>query len=511
LKRGERIDPLDLVEWLETQGYEPEAQVTQKGEIALRGGILDVYPITSPWPVRMEFFGDELESLRHFDPLTQISREEITQVTIPPGGELGILKKESGNLGTLLDYLPQQAILVLCEPERLGERASEYGPQVPEGDPFYVPWEKLKNDALSKGMSLLSVTEGDSDLIETRDLSEAAEADDHSLLFQNLDAYRPLAERLPEPQVAEAQRREFFAQLHRWLRQDYAVHIFCNNDGERQRFGEIWEEYAFGPETPALHLGALARGFLYDEGKLVVITDAEIFGRYKVQRPRRLKSAHAQATRSALDIDFAELEEGDFVVHLQHGIGRYLGLQVLPIGAGTKPTELAATQSGAGQECLVIEYAPNDPAQPPPKLYVPVTEAHLVSKYVGTGKARPPLNTLGGTRWAKAKAQAERAVKDVASELLSIQAARDSQPGHSYAPDTPWQREFEGAFIYEETPDQLRAIGETKALLYAELGRSFDEHVTANREVMERCFASEDHKEGVASFLERRPPNFVGR
>jgi transcription-repair coupling factor (superfamily II helicase) len=195
---------------------------------------------------------------------------------------------------------------------------------------------------------------------------------------------------------------------------------------------------------------------------LVVITDAEIFGRYKVQRPRRLKSAHAQATRSALDIDFAELEEGDYVVHLQHGIGRYLGLQVLPIGLGTKPTETAAAQSTAGQECLVIEYAPSDPTQPAPKLYVPVTEAHLVSKYVGTGKARPPLNTLGGTRWAKARAQAERAVKDVASELLTIQAARDSQPGHSFTADTPWQREFEGAFIYEETPDQLKAINETK-------------------------------------------------
>jgi transcription-repair coupling factor (superfamily II helicase) len=463
LKRGERIDPLDLVEWLEAQGYEPEAQVTQKGEIALRGGILDVYPITSPWPVRMEFFGDELESLRHFDPLTQISREETTQVTIPPGGELGILKKESGNLGTLLDYLPQQAILLLCSPERLDERASEYAQQVPEGDLFYVPWEKFKNDAAGKGIILLNLAQGDSDLIETRDLSEGAEGEALLLQFNNLDAYRPLAERLPEPQVAEAQRREFFAQLHRWLRQDYAVHVFCNTDGERQRFGEIWQEYGFGPETPTLHIGTLARGFLYDEGKLVVITDAEIFGRYKVQRPRRLKSAHAQATRSALDIDFAELEEGDFVVHLQHGIGRYLGLQVLPMGAGTKATELAAAQSAVGQECLVIEYAPNDPAQPPPKLYVPVTEAHLVSKYVGTGKARPPLNTLGGTRWAKAKAQAERAVKDVASELLAIQAARDSQPGHSFAPDTPWQREFEGAFIYEETPDQLRAIGETKA------------------------------------------------
>ncbi len=180
-------------------------------------------------------------------------------------------------------------------------------------------------------------------------------------------------------------------------------------------------------------MGTLARGFLCDEAKLVVVTDAEVFGRYKVQRPRRLKSPHAQATRSALDIDFAELEEGDYVVHLQHGIGRYIGLQVLPLGAGTKPTEGPGANAHAGQECLVIEYAPSDPAQPPPKLYVPVTEAHLVSKYVGTGKARPPLNTLGGTRWARAKAQAERAVRDVAGDLLAIQAARESQPGHPFA------------------------------------------------------------------------------
>jgi transcription-repair coupling factor (superfamily II helicase) len=463
LSRGERIDPLDLVEWLEAQGYEPEAQVTQKGEIALRGGILDVYPITSPWPVRLEFFGDELESLRHFDPLTQISREEITGVTIPPGGELGILKKQPDNLGTLLDYLPQQTIFLLCESEQVDMRAEEYTAQVPPDDPFFVSWNEFKTQAASKGMALLNVTEGETDLIEAEASVEPGEGERYTVPFQNLDAYRPLAERAPEPQIAEAQRREFFAQLHRWLRQDYAVRVFCNNDGERQRFAEIWEEYALGKEKPALHIGTLARGFLYAEGKLVVVTDAEIFGRYKVQRPRRLKSAHAQATRSALDIDFAELEEGDYVVHLQHGIGRYQGLQVLPIGLGTKPTEIAETQSTAGQECLVIEYAPSDPAQLPPKLYVPVTEAHLVSKYVGTGKARPPLNTLGGTRWAKAKAQAERAVRDVASELLAIQAARDSQPGHSFAPDAPWQREFEGAFVYEETPDQLKAINETKA------------------------------------------------
>ncbi|HWH69509.1 MAG TPA: transcription-repair coupling factor [Candidatus Sulfotelmatobacter sp.] len=550
LARGERIDPLDLIEWLEDQGYEPEAQVTQKGEIALRGGILDLFPLTSPWPVRLEFFGDELESLRYFDPITQISREEITSVTVPPAGELGLLQKQGArreapkaeggvrnsecgmqmemqNLGTLLDYLSANAILLLCEPERLEARADEYAREIPAHDPFFISWEEFQSQAGKKGITLFSVTEeengvlGESALPGSEDESDSvtesapagraaspAPADANSiphsefripnseaLHFESLEAFRPLPDRAPEPQVAETQRREFFAQLHRWLRQGYAVHVFCNNEGERQRFEEIWNEYGFDtpesatpapsafhtpnselrtPTAPAptpfrtphsalrTHLGVLSRGFLYDEAKLVVVTDAEIFGRYKVQRPRRLKSPHAQSTRSALDIDFTDLEEGDYVVHLQHGIGRYQGLQVLPIGAGTKPTEAATAPTNAGQECLVIEYAPNDPSQPPPKLYVPVTEAHLVSKYVGTGKARPPLNTLGGTRWAKAKAQAERAVRDVASDLLAIQAARESQAGYPFGADTPWQREFEGAFLFEETIDQMRAIVDTK-------------------------------------------------
>ncbi len=277
--------------------------------------------------------------------------------------------------------------------------------------------------------------------------------------FDSLDAFRPLAERAPEPQVAEAQRREFFQQLHRWLRQDYAVHVFCNNDGERQRFEEIWKDLGLADaKTLDVKIGSLARGFICDEAKLVVVTDAEIFGRYKVQRPRRQKSAHAVAARSALDIDFTDLEEGDLVVHLQHGIGRYLGLKNLP--AKTAKSESADPESET--ECLVIEYAPSGDAVEPPKLYVPVSEAHLVSKYVGAGKANPPLNQLGGTRWAKAKEQTEKAVRDIAAEMLRIQAVRETQPGHPCKPDTQWQREFESAFIYEETPDQVTAIAQTK-------------------------------------------------
>ena len=192
-------------------------------------------------------------------------------------------------------------------------------------------------------------------------------------------------------------------------------------------------------------------------------TDAEIFGRYKIQRPRRQKSSHALATRSALDIDFTDLEESDYVVHLQYGIGRYLGLKNLPIGSGTRGVELSTLNSQPSTECLVIEYAPANSGDEAPKLYVPVTEAHLVSKYVGVGRAHPPLNTLGGTRWHKAKEQTEKAVRDVASELLRIQAVRETQAGHAFPQDANWQREFESAFIYEETADQVRAIAETKS------------------------------------------------
>ncbi len=466
LRRGNSINPLDLIEWLEAQSYEPEAQVTQKGEIALRGGIIDVFPLTSPWPVRLEFFGDELESLRYFDPVTQISREEIQSITLPPGGELGILKKiirdaeaadssthPAPHFATLLDYLPAQTILILCEPDALAEHADQYTAQVPDDDPFFVHWDDFLIDAEKHGLTTLA-------------FSELVPETDHVELppFQSLDSYRPLGERPPEPQIAEAQRREFFAQLHRWLRQDYAVHVFCNNTGERDRFKEVWKEYGFEETTAELtmDLGALGRGFLCEEAKLVIVTDAEIFGRYKVQRPRRWKSPHATATRSALDINFAELEIGNYVVHLQHGVGRYLGLKVLPPLARKGERE-NGTSPQLGQECLVIEYASNDPGKEGPKLYVPVTEAHLIGKYVGAGKARPQLNTLGGGRWAKTKEQAERAVRDLASDLLTIQAARESQLGYTFPPDTTWQREFESAFLYEETRDQVKAIQAAKS------------------------------------------------
>ncbi len=454
LSKGDSIDPLDLIEWLEEQSYEPEAQVTQKGNIAMRGGIVDVWPLASPWPVRLEFFGSDLESLRYFDPVSQISREEAKEIIIAPGGEVGLLKREQGiAAASLLDYLPSQTLFLFFEPDLLDAQAKRYEEQVAAGNPLLMQWEEWKAEVVRRKSPSIAISDFaqtfEEDIVV--DLEKLERQD--SLEFQGLDVFRPIGARQPEPHVAEAQRKEFFQQIHRWLRQDYAVHVLCNNDGERQRFGEIWNEYGLG-EISELHmrLGSISRGFLCEAAKLVVVTDAEIFGRYKVQRPRRLKSPHAAASRSLLDINFAELEEGDYVVHLQHGIGRYLGLKSLPDAVGE-----------SGQECMAIEYAPSESGQQAPKLFVPLSQAHLVSKYVGAGRGRPPLNTLTGKRWIKTIDQAQHAVRDVAADMLSIQAARATQIGHSFPPDSAWQMEFENSFLYEETPDQAKAIAASKA------------------------------------------------
>jgi transcription-repair coupling factor (superfamily II helicase) len=468
LRRGDTCNPLDLIEWLEEVGYEPETQVTSKGELAWRGGIVDVWPLSSPWPVRLEFFGDELDSLREFDPHSQTSREAVSQAVIPPAGELSLLKLRTPKwaeattdpagptltlaLGSLLDYLPDDALIVLSEPAELIAHAEHYSAQVPAGDRFHLAWPEFLQEVGRRGMTVVELSE----------VSPEPESDS-ARLIDSLHTYRPIGTTLPDPQVADAQRREFFRQLHRWQRQDHLVHVFCSTYGEKQRFQELWREYGLADETdaaPAIHLGSLSRGFLISSSRTAVVTDAEIYGRYKVARSRRLKSPHAQAMRSAFEVDFTEFEEGDFVVHLQHGIGIFRGLKTLAAARSPQPDGRAATEGG--QECLVLEFAAREPGEEAPRLYVPVTEAHLVSKYIGTGKARPQLSAIGGTRWTRAKQDAERAVKDLAADLLRVQAARATQAGQACAADTQWQREFEAAFEFEETPDQLKAIDAVK-------------------------------------------------
>ncbi|MBN2506029.1 MAG: hypothetical protein JXQ71_04980, partial [Verrucomicrobia bacterium] len=264
VRRGDALDPLDLIEWLETQGYEPEAQVNHKGQIALRGGILDIFSPTSPWPVRLEFFGNAVESLRAFDPITQISREPVDEALVGPAGELGVLKQalalhpntpsgplpagSQAALATLIEYVPPGTLWLMCEPESLAAAAGGHAARVSGQDVFHVSWEDFQAALARRRMTRLDLREQDPPAVAAGDGAGLA------LAFSSLEGFRPVADRTEAAVVIEArrrehleaQRREFFEQLHRWMRQGHAVHVVCNNEGERQRFVEIWDEYGLG-------------------------------------------------------------------------------------------------------------------------------------------------------------------------------------------------------------------------------------------------------------------------
>jgi transcription-repair coupling factor (superfamily II helicase) len=426
LRLGQTLDMQEFLKTLTELGYRAEYQVSDPGDMAMRGGIVDFFPIDRDEPVRVEFSGDEIESIRTFDPVTQQSREKRDRLVVTPAGELGLLKQATDKTAPLVDLLPRNTLLVLDEPDKLAEAAETYARQIPEGDKFFVEWRHT----LESGLTLVQLTEA---------LAIDPPPSHINLRLASLDAFRPLDTRSPEPEVAEQMRRVFFEQMQRWVGEGCALHVFCSTDGEKQRFEELWrEQFQSIPKALTLHPSSfLSRGFLWSEAKLVVVTDSEVFGRYKLVRPRRKFHQLAQPT------DWTDLQEGDFVVHLQHGIGKYLGLKSLEFN-GTK------------QEVLSIEYA--DEA----RLYVPIDQAHLVSKYIGAGKRQPPLHQLGGMLWQRQKLTAERAIMDLAANLLEIQAARNILEGHAFSPDTAWQHEFEAAFIYDETPDQLTAIEEVK-------------------------------------------------
>ena len=428
LENGTGIEPAVLVDWLEHRGYVPEAKVTRKGEVSSRGGIVDVFPLAAAWPVRIEFFGDEIDSIREFDPHTQLSRGRREHVRIAPGSEQALLE---GTRGCLVDHLPPQAVLVVCHPadEETGVRG------VGECAPAFS-LEDVARRARHAGVDLRHWYE---EVLE--------EVRDGTVLpaFENIE----LDSVLPDTPASGSERLQqpFFGRMRSWLEREWRVDVFCNNQGERDRFRELWEESG-APRAPRAGLGVLGSGFVCGELGWAVITDAEIFNRYKVALPRRLGEDRAAAVRSSMEIDFSDLEEGDYVVHLQHGIGRFVGLQRSDAGI----------DEGKGPEYLVIEYAARGAEESLPRLHVPVSEAHLVSKYIGAGKAQPRLHVLGGRQWSRAQARVREAVVDLAGEMLAVQATREEKKGHAFPGDTGWQVEFEGAFVYEETPDQLQAI-----------------------------------------------------
>jgi transcription-repair coupling factor (superfamily II helicase) len=411
LRRGATQSMETLLEQLAGARYERAAQVTTRGQFAVRGGIVDLYSWQAPLPVRMEFFGDTIESLREFDVDTQTSVRDLKSIEIL----LGAAEDQSGKVR---DYIASDHLTIDIEPEEN-----------------------------SKGH--IQITEAWIDTIAEVDVA----AEDFSGAFQDCQIGEFA---IGDFMLVEAKRAQFIARLKEWHAQKANVIIYFQTEGEIERFREIVGEKDALADVNLVE-GTLARGFCFPAANLVILSAAELFGRFAAHARRRLY----RAERHRAQIDFSELNEGDLVVHLEHGIGRFLGLQTFgrarPPGAPqSSDADGPAVRPYHDAEVLVLEFA--DEA----RLYVPLEQAYLISRYVGVGKKSPPLSSLGDARWARAKKNAALSIFDYAGKMLALQAEREIHSGHAFPPDTKWQAEFEHSFPFRETPDQLKAIIETK-------------------------------------------------
>ena len=416
LKRGatERLER--VVDSLGEAGYERAAQVTTRGQFAVRGGILDVYSWQAQLPIRAEFFGDEIESLREFDLDTQTSVGNLPAVEV-------LLGATDDHSGKVRDYVGKDHLQIAVEPDNEEHDAAIV---ISEG------WLARDHD-------------GEEDFSGAFVDCEIGEFDTGEFI------------------IAEAKRQQFFSRLMNWRESGARIAIYFQTEGEIERFREIMTDVKIEISGLELIEGTLPRGFCFPAANLVVLAAAELFGRAPTHGRRRLQRTSKFGAHRA-QIDFSELHEDDLVVHLEHGIGRFLGLTKLGgVEAGVSPAgnqladlDQAADTATPTPEVLVIEFA--DEA----KLYVPLEQAFMVSRYVGVGKKSPALSSLGDAKWSRARKNAAASIFDYAGKMLALQAERETQTGHVFGPDTKWQLEFEHSFPFRETPDQLKAIVDTK-------------------------------------------------
>ena len=472
LAKGQSIPFQGLLEKLRTLDYDSEAVCEAPGTYAVRGGIIDLYPVNSAQPYRLDFFGDELEDIRELDPVTQRSGEAVAQLTLAASPRLALAPSLTG----LAPYLSPATRLVLVEPAALDESFSLLARENEKAGAAFGPL-----------LARVAAIDALSDLDEAAALFDSAAGLVTEITWdtESLAHHRryPADDLIAQERLSaeEQSRHDFLTLLARWQEEGTRLLLVVPKESEEKRIQEILTTHPEGKKLrPRFLRGQLNEGFRCTPrpeaalgldappaskkrktapsvgsasvsspghqtvSALVIVTETEIFGR---QRARRAAGARrATVHRAQVDqlLDFADLVEGDFVVHLQHGVALFRGITKLDTRDGLR-------------EVISLEFDDHV------TLHVPLPEAHLVSRYVGLSKVRPQLGRIGSDRWQKTRQQAERATIDLAAELLRIQAARDAQPGIPLPPDNDWQREFEGAFPFAETPDQLKAIAATKA------------------------------------------------
>ncbi|GAA0681134.1 transcription-repair coupling factor [Kitasatospora atroaurantiaca] len=511
LLRGEQHDLEEVARKLSAAAYSRVELVEKRGEFAVRGGILDVFPPTEEHPLRVEFWGDDIEEVRYFKVADQRSLEIAEHgLWAPPCRELlltdevraraAALAEEHPELAEILDriaqgiavegmeslapvlvdemellmdVLPTGSIAVVCDPERVRTRAADL---VATSQEFlHASWvaaaagadrpidlesidvsaaslwslADVREHAAEIGLPWWSVSPfatSDSSVTEVLARGGAADwpgdANTLTLGMHAVEAYRGDTARA----IADAKER---------LASDWRVVMVTEGHGPAARLAEVLgnegiparlvADLAEAPTRDVVHVatGSIEHGFVDETLKLTVITETDLSGQKSSTKDmRRMPSRRRNA------IDPLALQADDYVVHEAHGVGKYVEM-------------VQRTVQGATREYLVLEYAPAKKGHPGDRLFVPTDQLDQVTKYVG-GEA-PTLHRLGGADWAKTKQRAKKAVREIAADLIKLYSARMAAPGHTFGPDTPWQRELEDAFPYAETPDQLTTIAEVKA------------------------------------------------
>jgi transcription-repair coupling factor (superfamily II helicase) len=464
-------------------GYTRTDRVELRGEMSVRGGIVDFYPLTASQAYRIEWFGDDVDSIRAFDPADQRSSDRLDRYVVPPcqelladgrrmeiaanhvqklldkqldkmtdrtakdrlrtelGGEIEKLREHVyfpeiykyisllyPERQTILDYMPSDTLLILDEPTRLIETAKQ-----------------LERDEAEWSMHLLQNGKSLPDLALARDTEEILHHRPFPTLFLSL-FLRQIPHSQPQNilnmtsrsmQNFHGQMNVLKAEMERWRKTGATVMMLAGNAERMERMRRVLDDYNI--ETPTLLEGNLQSGFEMPSSHLVIITEGEMFSQ-KQRKARRLDKKVDNAERIK---SYTELKVGDYVVHHNHGIGKYVGIGTLEI-------------AGIHKDYLHILYAGGD------KLSVPIEQVDMIQKYVGNEEKEPKVNKLGGSEWTRAKSKVKASVQDIADDLIKLYAERQSAPGYSFGQDTSYQNEFEAMFPYDETRDQLRAIEEIK-------------------------------------------------
>ena len=455
---GSQIDLSDLEKKLAYMGYERYDQIDAQGQFAVRGGIVDIFPISDEDPVRIEFFGDEVDSIRTFDIESQRSIENIDAIDIFPAAEISVGAGAAGDAGagssdsagagvkdsSLLDYFSANAAIFLDEPTRLFEKA----------------------EAVHKEFHESVISRLEAGYEEEHEIPELFTPDE---VFAQLEDKKPIAFSIldqKEKHIKYAyacsintqavptymgQFGELVTDLKKWSKEKARVVLLAGSSKRAERLAReindagakaVFSKNFIGEDVPAgmtlVVPGNIKKGFSYPFIRFYLLSEGDLFGREKKKRRRRSESTAAKIT------ELSSLNAGDYVIHENHGLGIYQGTEKIE-------------RNGIARDYMKIVYGDGG------MLYTPVTQMNLISKYADSEAEKiPRLNRLGGSEWQKTKTRVKSAVKDIAADLIKLYASRNSGTGYAYAPDTLWQKEFEEQFAFEETEDQIRAIEDTK-------------------------------------------------